>query len=112
MRTADFLARYGGDELTLIIRDSGTEAAKTVTQKIIDLMAGYTFKLPGQNILINLGITAGIATYPLHAQSAGDLLRAADAALYHAKKHHRGSFVQAQNPTGPLSSVPVVRKSE
>jgi diguanylate cyclase (GGDEF)-like protein len=75
MRTTDFLARYGGDELTLIIKDSGLDAAKIVTQKIIDLIASYSFKVPGRETPITLGITAGIATYPIHSFNAGDLLR-------------------------------------
>lgn len=33
MRTSDFLARYGGDELTLIMHDAGLEAAEKVTKK-------------------------------------------------------------------------------
>jgi diguanylate cyclase (GGDEF)-like protein len=105
MRSRDFLARYGGDELTLIMRDSGADAANSVTQKILELMSGYSFKTAGKNSPIHLGITAGIATYPTHARNAGDLLRAADSALYHAKKHRRGSFAVAHNPTGPLSGL-------
>ena len=112
MRTTDFLARYGGDELTLIMRDSGVEAAKVVTKKIIDLMSGYTFKIPGKNRQISLGLTAGIATFPLHSRNAGDLLRAADSALYYAKKHRRASYSVAQNPTGPLGAVTVTRANE
>ena len=38
MRPTDFLARYGGDELTLIMRDSGLETATIVTAKIVELM--------------------------------------------------------------------------
>lgn len=112
MRTTDFLARYGGDELTLIMRESGLEAARTVTQKIVDLMSDYSFKIPGGNQQIKLGITSGIATFPLHSRNAGDLLRAADSALYYAKKHRRGSFAIAQNPTGPLGAVTVTRSQE
>src|SRR5258706_219051 len=109
MRSSDFLARYGGDELTLIVKDSGLDAAKTVTQKIIELISNYAFKIPGNEKEINLGITAWIALYPLHSRNAGDLLRAADAALYHAKKHHRGSFIVASYPTGPLGAITVHR---
>jgi diguanylate cyclase (GGDEF)-like protein len=109
MRGTDFLARYGGDELTLIMRDSGLDAAKTVTQKMIDLISNYSFKIPGNDKKIELGITAGIALYPLHSRNAGDLLRAADSALYHAKKHHRGSFIVAQYPTGPLGAITIHR---
>jgi len=46
MRASDFLARYGGDELTLIVRDSGVEETKSVTQKIIDLMPTSSSQFP------------------------------------------------------------------
>lgn len=101
MRTTDFLARYGGDELTLVMRGSGLEPARIVTMKIIELMKEYRFPFPGDTN-VQLGITAGIAVYPLHARNAGDLLRAADAALYHAKKYSRGSYAIAKGETKPL----------
>ncbi len=104
MRATDFLARYGGDELTLVIRDSGSDAAQTVTLKILELMKEY--KLPfSTEEKVHLGISAGIAVFPTHARSAGDLVRAADMALYHAKKHKRGSFVIANGATGPLNPL-------
>lgn len=109
MRATDFLARYGGDELTLIMRDSGLETAKTVTNKLIGLMKEYSFPFPA-NKKIELGITAGIAVYPVHSQNAGDLLRAADASLYQGKKHGRGSFVVAKKSTGPLPSITIPRE--
>jgi predicted signal transduction protein with EAL and GGDEF domain len=48
------------------------------------------------------GLSGGIAVYPIHAQKAPDVLRAADAALYSAKKNQRGTFVVARGPTGEL----------
>ena len=108
MRSDDFLARYGGDELTLIMRNSGLDAATSVTNKIIELMSAYSFSTSNtHNYEIKLGVTAGIAVYPQHALNAGDLLRAADAALYQAKKRHLGYFVVASGMTGPLDSVSV-----
>jgi diguanylate cyclase (GGDEF)-like protein len=104
MRVTDFLARYGGDELTLVIRDAGMAAAEAVTLKIFELMKEYKFAFPGA-IEIPLGISAGIAVYPIHSRSAGDLLRAADMALYQAKKRNRGSFIIANGDTGPLSPI-------
>jgi diguanylate cyclase (GGDEF)-like protein len=106
VRPTDFLARYGGDELTLIIRDAGVEAAQTVTAKLMGLMNGFDFPFPGSK-KVKLGITAGIAVYPIHARTAGDLLRAADAALYQGKKHNRGSFVMAKGVTGPLHPITI-----
>jgi diguanylate cyclase (GGDEF)-like protein len=105
MRSDDFLARYGGDELTLIMRNSGMDAAASVTNKIIELMAGYSFIGTIDHPDIKLGMTAGVAIYPIHATNAGDLLRASDAALYQAKKRNRGSYVIASGMTGPLSAI-------
>lgn len=109
IRPTDFLARYGGDELTLIIRDANVGVAEIVTQKIIDLVKEYSPPMSKKNN-IKLGITAGIAVYPIHSKNAGDLLRAADAALYQAKKHHRGSFSVARGATGELHPITVPRK--
>jgi diguanylate cyclase (GGDEF)-like protein len=109
IRPTDFLARYGGDELTLIIRDANVNVAEIVTQKIIDLVHEYSPSISGEN-KIKLGITAGIAVYPVHSKNAGDLLRAADEALYRAKKHHRGSFSVAKGATGELHPITVPRK--
>jgi len=108
VRPTDFLARYGGDELTLIIRDAGAEAAQLVTAKLIELIRKFDFPFSDHRKL-KLGITAGIAVYRVHAHSAGDLLRAADAALYQGKKHSRGSFVMAKGVTGPLHPITIPR---
>ncbi len=108
VRPTDFLARYGGDELTLLMRDSGLETAKIVTAKIVGLMKEFNFPFP-ENKRAEVGITAGIAVYPIHAQNAGDLLRAADASLYQGKKHNRGSFVVAKKATGPLPPITIYK---
>lgn len=110
MRSTDFLARYGGDELTLVMRDSGIDAAQVVTRKILEAMEQYTLSLLDAKT-IRLGLTAGIAVYPFHARNAGDLLRAADTALYQAKKYKRGSFTVAKGMTGPLDPLIVERNS-
>ena len=102
VRNTDFLARYGGDELTLILTQSDISSAKIVTGKIIEGMSKIKFVLPDKKKL-KLGISGGMALYPLHARNGPDLLRAADAALYQAKKHSRGTFQMARGVTGPIS---------
>ena len=102
VRTTDFLARYGGDELTLILSQTELVSAQIVSEKIIEGMKKLKYKLPDGSRL-KLGISGGIALYPVHARSGPDLLRAADAALYHAKKYRRGTFEIAQGITGPLA---------
>lgn len=111
IRPTDFLARYGGDELTLITREADQKIAELVTKKIIDLVNQYSPPIPEvENI--RLGITAGIAIYPIHSKNAGDLLRAADAALYQAKKYHRGSYSVARGITNELNPITRPRRKK
>jgi two-component system cell cycle response regulator len=109
LRPTDFLARYGGDEFTLLIREGGLETAETVTKKIVELVKRFDFSFPNRGKM-ELGITAGIAVYPIHALNAGDLLRAADSSLYQGKKHNRGTYSVAKGITGPLQSVALQKK--
>ena len=103
VRTTDFLARYGGDELTLILSQTEMSSALIVSEKITEGMKKLKYKLPDGKRL-KLGISGGIALFPVHARSGPDLLRAADAALYHAKKFQRGTFEIARGITGPLGT--------
>jgi diguanylate cyclase (GGDEF)-like protein len=109
VRTTDFLARYGGDELTLILSQTEMSSALIVCEKITEGMKKLKYKLPDGKRL-KLGISGGIALYPVHARSGPDLLRAADAALYHAKKFQRGTFEVARGITGPLATHQIGRQ--
>jgi diguanylate cyclase (GGDEF)-like protein len=102
VRTTDFLARYGGDELTLILSQTELSSAQVVSEKIIEGMKKIKYRLPDGRKL-RLGISGGIALFPIHARSGPDLLRAADAALYRAKKYRRGTFEVSHGMTGPLA---------
>ena len=104
IRSSDFIARYGGDELTLILQQSDIRASKSVTDKILENLTKFTYKAPDGSG-IKLGISGGVAIYPDHGRTAPALMRAADAALYKAKKHHRGTFVNAKPATGPLGPL-------
>ena len=103
MRSADFLARYGGDELTLILHQTDLEMARVVSDKILDMMKEYHFVHPTGN-RVSLGVSGGIAVYPIHSRDGINLMRMADAALYYAKKHKRGGFIVAKSSTGPLEA--------
>jgi diguanylate cyclase (GGDEF)-like protein len=102
VRTTDFLARYGGDELTLILSQSEMSSVQVVSEKIVEGMKRIKYRFPDGRRL-KLGISGGIALFPVHARSAPDLLRAADAALYRAKKYQRGTFQVSHGMTGPLA---------
>ena len=108
IRSSDFIARYGGDELTLILHESDIRASKLVTDKILENLAKFTYRAPDASG-IKLGISGGVAIYPSHGRTAPALMRAADAALYNAKKHYRGTFQGAKAATGPLDQLSLSR---
>jgi diguanylate cyclase (GGDEF)-like protein len=101
LRSSDFLARYGGDELTLILSQTDLLPSRLVTEKILEKLEHFSFPFE-DGTRVKIGLSGGIALYPIHAISGADLLRAADAALYRAKKTQRGKFVVARGFTGPL----------
>lgn len=100
-RASDFLARYGGDELLMILPETNLEAAKLVAQHIRERMSGFEFSLPDGSKLC-LTVSGGIAIFPTHAMAASDLLRAADEALYRTKRQARGTFLVAEISSGEI----------
>lgn len=94
LRSSDFLARYGGDEMTLVLSETSAEQAQVVVQKIIGKMDALEIQLP-EGKTTRLGISGGIAVYPTHGQTTAALLRAADEALYQAKRGGGGHFLIA-----------------
>ena len=111
IRSSDFIARYGGDELTLILAKSDVQAARLVADKILENLAKFSYKAPNGKA-IKMGISGGIAIYPTHGRSGPELLRAADAALYYSKRHKRGTFVVAKAATGPLDPLALKEKQD
>lgn len=101
LRSTDFLARYGGDELTLLLTNTDPQGARLVVEKILDQVQRFHFDAP-DGTQIRLGLSCGIALFPNHANTAANLLRAADEALYRAKKQRPGSYMEARGFTGEL----------
>ncbi len=101
LRATDFLARYGGDEMTIILPETDWPQVLTVTDKIQQELRQLVFELP-EGEQFSLGVTGGVAIYPRHGKEAAGLLRIADEALYSAKRHKRGEFLQGRPATGQL----------
>jgi len=103
LRSTDFLVRYGGDEFTLILSKTDPPSARLVMEKVLEKVKKFSFNAPDGK-KIKLGLSAGLAFYPVHARTPADLLHTSDDALYQAKKHNRGSYMLARGFTGQLSS--------
>jgi diguanylate cyclase (GGDEF)-like protein len=96
LRSTDFLARYGGDEWTLILTETNLPRVQVVIRKIQNNLRKNSIHLPDGN-RTHMGISGGVALYPVHADTAPGLIRAADEALYRAKKSGRGLFLVAHD---------------
>ena len=92
--STDFIARYGGDEWTLILTETNLTQVQAVIRKIQNNLKKNSIHLPDGK-RTKVGISGGIALYPVHADTAPSLIRAADEALYRAKKSGRGQFLVA-----------------
>lgn len=90
VRKSDLVARLGGDEFAIILDDiSCNEDASRVGQKILTVMAP-PHQLAGHQLVHSPSI--GIALYPNDSNNAESLIKAADKAMYHSKRHGRNQL--------------------
>jgi diguanylate cyclase (GGDEF)-like protein len=83
----DFAARLGGDEFALVLPGVTDQSAATpLASTLIDTL-GKVFGLRGHSVWT--GASVGISFYPQDGQTAADLLRCAEMAMYKAKDEGR-----------------------
>ena len=90
-----FLARIGGDEFTVVLGASMTDAR--IDAFAAQLAASMHVPIKASGIALDVGVSVGIAVYPLHANDAQSLLKHADVAMYAAKR--RGTNFERYDPT-------------
>ncbi len=87
VRSSDMVARLGGDEFTLIVRDiRNPDDVLPLCGKVLESLA-QPYAL-GDSVA-RISASMGVAFYPRDGDSASELLRAADLAMYAAKEHGR-----------------------
>ena len=97
LRTSDYAARYGGDEMVIILPETGLERAYQLFAKRIQHAMEREFCSPAGD-RVSLGVTIGIASYPQDGTAARDLVRAADQALLEAKKNKHRRVIGCSRP--------------
>jgi diguanylate cyclase (GGDEF)-like protein len=90
-RETDIVARFGGDEFALVLPDTGSDGAFMVGERIKDKIAAHRF-LQGAGLDIRLTVSVGVATLPDVAESAEQLIHAADEAMYWVKDHGKNGI--------------------
>ncbi|WEF35063.1 diguanylate cyclase domain-containing protein [Pseudoduganella chitinolytica] len=96
-RKEDTVARVGGDEFVIVLGDvSGLADAREPASKLIEVVS-EPYLVNG--ITLRLSTSIGIALFPDDAASVGDLIHAADNALYDAKRSGKNRYCAAPGST-------------
>jgi diguanylate cyclase (GGDEF)-like protein/PAS domain S-box-containing protein len=90
-RQGDFVCRFGGEELVLVMPNIGIEVAKERVNSLHRFIASQYISFGRFNI--NITLSMGVALYPKHGDTRELLLRAADRALYTAKNAGRNRVI-------------------
>lgn len=91
-READVVARFGGEEFTILAPDSTEEGALILADRVMEAFRAYRFRSlpPEYRITVSVGVAADFAR---DDQVAKTLLARADEALYVAKRNGRDRSV-------------------
>jgi diguanylate cyclase (GGDEF)-like protein len=97
VRSTDLAARYGGDEMAVILPETKMEKAYNLFVKRFkkEVKSGFSDLSRGRSALT---VTIGIASYPQDGKTARGLVLAADHALLDAKKHKRKRAIGCAHP--------------
>ncbi|HEX3085634.1 MAG TPA: diguanylate cyclase [Pyrinomonadaceae bacterium] len=108
LRKVDVASRYGGEEFSILLPQTSLEEAGVIAdrirRKIMTTKFQYGHSQPGGMVTASIGLSS----FSPALNSAEAIVRAADRALYHAKRHGKNRAyayqgIQGTGPAGPAS---------
>ena len=87
VRQIDFVGRYGGEELSIVLPETDKEQALLVAERMRQAIETRNIKVYDEELKVTVSV--GISTFPDDADSSNLIIEAADKALYLAKKEGR-----------------------
>jgi diguanylate cyclase (GGDEF)-like protein len=91
VRTVDLCARYGGEEMALLLPQTELAGAGLLAERLRKAVCDEPVRVKGHEIPITISL--GVAAYPEGASSRDELFAAADRALYSAKRAGRNKVI-------------------
>jgi len=90
LRTTDMIARYGGEEIVILLPETDVDVASDIIERIRRDVANLKFEGVNRSVTLSAGISGFI---PNRDSSLSEILREADAALYKAKAKGRNCIM-------------------
>ncbi|MBI4978341.1 MAG: sensor domain-containing diguanylate cyclase [Spirochaetes bacterium] len=90
LRKDDILARYGGDEFSVIFRACPLSNVSIACERILSHMRNEKIIVDGNEIIQTMSI--GVAEFSTHGTQRDDVMRHADIAMYQSKKRGKNCF--------------------
>lgn len=88
VRSTDIVCRYGGEEMAIVLTQTGNDEAIITAQKICNAVSAQPLKLVnGNNVKVTISL--GVSTYPQNGQTPPEMIKFADDCLYAAKENGR-----------------------
>jgi len=91
LRTIDIAVRYGGEEIVVVLPETGKIDAFVVGERVRERVESTKLDYEGQNI--SLTISGGIASFPIDATDTENLIKNSDIAVYKAKETGKNNIV-------------------
>ncbi|ADH84933.1 putative bifunctional diguanylate cyclase/phosphodiesterase [Desulfurivibrio alkaliphilus] len=95
VRDGDFIARYGGDEFTVLLPTTTREQTISVAERIVKAISGMSV-LTAEGIKVQATVSLGIAMFPEHGKSAKDLFLVADNMMYKVKGEGKNAIAEPE----------------
>jgi diguanylate cyclase (GGDEF)-like protein/PAS domain S-box-containing protein len=89
LRASDTVARFGGDEFTILVEGANTTDAKVAAERVLNVLAS-PLVVEGRSLVAQASVGVAIGSGVSHR--ADELLREADSAMYVAKRSGGGRY--------------------
>ena len=97
VRTVDYVARYGGEELVIVLPEMEAEEATEMAERLRVIVESARFTISDDQTT-SVTVSIGVATFPTHGMQTEQLFTTADRAMYNAKQNGRNQvFLASQD---------------